>query len=93
VAGEVQARVEAWQAEGRRVLAVARRSLAPDEAADTDLSLVGLVALGDPPRPGAARALREAAALGLSVKILMMPPGRPWPWPVGWGWPSGRRRF
>lgn len=70
-AGEVQARVEAWQAEGRRVLAVARRSLAPDEAAaDTDLSLVGLVALGDPPRPGAARALREAAALGLSVKIL-----------------------
>ena len=55
--------------EGARVLAVA---VAPPQSApdSAQLTLLGLLALSDPPRPGAAAALREAAHLGVEVKIV-----------------------
>jgi Mg2+-importing ATPase len=62
------------QASGSRVLAVARRTLdgsgAPGPDADTGLSLLGLLALSDPPRPGSAAALIRASELGVEVKIV-----------------------
>jgi P-type Mg2+ transporter len=71
---EVQAALADMQASGARVIAVAARLLRPDEAEkaaeDTDLTLLGLVALSDPPRPGAAAALAKAAALHVAEKIV-----------------------
>jgi Mg2+-importing ATPase len=57
------------QSEGARVLAVAvaPAGSSPDSA---ELTLLGLLAMSDPPRPGAARALREAGQLGVEVKIV-----------------------
>jgi Mg2+-importing ATPase len=54
------------QSGGGRVLAVAT-SLASDQA---DLTLIGLLALSDPPRPGAAAALARASQIGVEVKIV-----------------------
>jgi Mg2+-importing ATPase len=57
--------LEGHQQEGARVLAVAAG------AADVpDLTLLGLIAMSDPPRPGAADALRMATDLGIEVKIV-----------------------
>ncbi len=59
------------QAAGDRVLAVAVADLAPGANAEpAAMTLVGLLGLSDPPRPHAEDALREAADLGLSVKIV-----------------------
>ncbi|HKW73730.1 MAG TPA: HAD-IC family P-type ATPase [Candidatus Dormibacteraeota bacterium] len=57
------------QEDGARVLAVAAAPAgsAPDSA---ELTLLGLLALSDPPRPGAAEALKEAGSLGVEVKIV-----------------------
>ena len=57
------------QSEGARVLAVAAAPAgsSPDSS---DLTLLGLLALSDPPRAGAAQALKEASALGVEVKIV-----------------------
>ncbi|HYU64231.1 MAG TPA: cation-transporting P-type ATPase [Verrucomicrobiae bacterium] len=57
------------QEDGSRVLAVAAAPVgsAPDTA---ELTLIGLLALSDPPRPGAAEALKDAGRLGVEVKIV-----------------------
>jgi P-type Ca2+ transporter type 2C len=59
---------------GLRVLAVAERWLpesAPlDEAVDSELSVLGLAALQDPLRPGAADAVRTARSAGIGVSML-----------------------
>jgi Mg2+-importing ATPase len=53
------------QAAGARVLAVA------EGTADTSsLALLGLLAMSDPPRPGAAVAMHAATDLGIEVKIV-----------------------
>jgi calcium-translocating P-type ATPase len=73
-----RARLEAvaddWARRGLRVLAVAERWLpdsAPlDEAADSELSVLGLAALQDPLRPAAAEAVRTARSAGIGVSML-----------------------
>ena len=57
------------QSAGARVLAVAVAPVgsSPDTA---ELTLLGLLAMSDPPRPGAGDALREAQKLGVEVKIV-----------------------
>jgi len=61
-------------AEGLRVLAVARRELATDHPAVSDaeheLTLVGLVAMSDPPRPEVVDAV--AACRGAGLRIYMI---------------------
>jgi Mg2+-importing ATPase len=66
---EVNGQVMRMQSDGARVLAVAA---APPTSppASADLTLLGLLGLSDPPRPGAAQALKEAARLGVEVKIV-----------------------
>ncbi|HEV2476540.1 MAG TPA: cation-transporting P-type ATPase [Candidatus Dormibacteraeota bacterium] len=53
------------QAAGARVLAVAKGA-----AEASDLTLLGLLAMSDPPRAGAADAMRMATDLGIEVKIV-----------------------
>jgi Mg2+-importing ATPase len=71
----VDGEIARLQAAGGRVLAVATRSL-PDGSDDgqapelAELTLLGLLALSDPPRPGAAAALARAGELGVEVKIV-----------------------
>jgi len=66
---QVAAQVARLQEGGSRVLAVAAAPAGspPDT---TQLTLLGLLALSDPPRPGAAGALKEAGSLGVEVKIV-----------------------
>jgi Ca2+-transporting ATPase len=73
-----RARLEAvaddWARRGLRVLAVAERWLPDstplDEAADSELSVLGLAALQDPLRPEAAEAVRTARSAGIAVSML-----------------------
>jgi Mg2+-importing ATPase len=71
---DVASEIAALQERGERVIAVAVRALASGESAgtapDTDLTLLGLLGLADPPRPGAADALARAEALHVRVKIV-----------------------
>ena len=66
------ARAEALAAEGLRVLAFARRTLdaVPERVDETtlerDLELLGLVALVDPPRPGAAESVALCRDAGIT---------------------------
>jgi len=67
--------LEAMTTRGLRVLAVATRHVGADPASDPtpierDLTLLGLVGLEDPPRPGSIEALRVARAAGVSVIML-----------------------
>jgi magnesium-transporting ATPase (P-type) len=62
---------------GLRVLAIASRKLRPDQARtasteslETDLSLLGLVGLEDPPRPEAAAALDACRKAGIRVAMV-----------------------
>jgi Ca2+-transporting ATPase len=71
------AQAENWAREGLRVLAVADRSLGnrelsdvPAEDLDRRLRLVGLVALQDPLRSGAAESVRAGLDAGVDVRIL-----------------------
>lgn len=57
------------QGQGARVLAVAEVGLGQSKDSD-ELILLGLLALSDPPRPGAAEALKQASDLGVEVKIV-----------------------
>ena len=78
---ELEGNVEAMAADGLRVLAVAERRLPPhvlnaadSEAALTDLAseltLVGLVGLLDPPRPEARDAIAMCRKAGVAVKMI-----------------------
>jgi len=63
-----------WSRQGIRVLAVATRkvdgktSCTPED--ERDMCFAGFVTFLDRPKEGAARAIRELAALGVSVKII-----------------------
>ena len=71
---ELESAAQAWAEEGFRVLAVAERRLSPDDgvgpAAERDLVPVGLLALHDPLRDGAAEAVRIATGAGIRVAML-----------------------
>jgi P-type Mg2+ transporter len=71
---QVGAELARLQASGGRVIAVASKTLGKSddqqEADPADLTLIGLLALSDPPRPGAAAALGRAAEIGVEVKIV-----------------------
>jgi calcium-translocating P-type ATPase len=74
---EVLEVLEQYANQGLRVLAVARRRL-PDgaspperrEEAETELCLLGLVGLFDPPRPEVAAAVEECHAAGIRILVL-----------------------
>jgi len=67
--GQATNEIDRMQSAGARVLAVA--AAPPGSSPDTaDLTLLGLLAMSDPPRPGAAQALEEAGKLGVEVKIV-----------------------
>jgi calcium-translocating P-type ATPase len=75
--GEVSRAVARLAGRGLRVLAVARRPLAPGEEppasreeAERDLCLLGLVALLDPPRPEVAHAIEQAHRAGITVHVV-----------------------
>lgn len=61
-------------AQGRRVLAVAERTLDPQPrysvADEHDFVLVGFLLFADPPKPGAREALQSLARLGVAVKVV-----------------------
>ena len=62
-------------AEGLRVVAVAMKTLPPDQstysvADEAGLTLVGYIAFLDPPKESAAPALKQLAAHGIQVKVL-----------------------
>jgi Mg2+-importing ATPase len=62
-------------AEGLRVVAVAVKTLPPDQTAysvadESGLTLIGYIAFLDPPKETAAPALRQLAAHGITVKVL-----------------------
>lgn len=62
-------------AEGLRVVAVAVRTLPPDQtvysvADESGLTLIGYIAFLDPPKESAAPALQQLAAHGITVKVL-----------------------
>jgi P-type Mg2+ transporter len=69
---DIQAIIDQLQGDGARVLAVGTRMVDARETAPTDDQLVflGLIALSDPIRSGAAGALRRAEAMGVTVKIV-----------------------
>ncbi|HVH65886.1 MAG TPA: cation-transporting P-type ATPase, partial [Candidatus Acidoferrum sp.] len=69
---EIERVIDQLQQDGARVLAVGTRAVDPSETAPTDDQLVflGLIALSDPIRAGAADALRRAEAIGVTVKIV-----------------------
>jgi len=71
----MQARFEALGREGFRVLGVALKEEAPDcchavISDETALVFAGFAAFEDPPKVSAGPALRELAALGISVKVI-----------------------
>ena len=62
-------------AEGLRVVAVAVKTLPPDQAVysvadESGLTLIGYIAFLDPPKESAAPALKKLAAHGITVKVL-----------------------
>jgi Mg2+-importing ATPase len=70
----LRARHEAWAADGVRALAVATRPLPAATAVavrdERDLCFAGFVTFLDRPRPDAADAVAELAALGVAVKLV-----------------------
>jgi magnesium-transporting ATPase (P-type) len=74
--GEAARALEAMAARGLRVIAVARRSAADldpaaeADAAESDLELLGLLGLEDPPRAGAAAAIAACRAAGIRVAMV-----------------------
>lgn len=68
--------VDALAAEGQRVIALARRVMpegtetVSQADAETGLTMLGLVALIDPPRPEAVNAIAECQAAGIAVKMI-----------------------
>ena len=68
-ATQVAAQIAHLQQDGARVVAVAAAPAGSSPDAN-QLTLVGLLALSDPPRPGAAEALKAAGNMGVEVKIV-----------------------
>jgi Mg2+-importing ATPase len=69
---DLQARLEAG---GRRTLGVAVREMAPGTTGiqrqdEREMTFLGLLALRDPPKIGAAQAIASLARLGVSLKII-----------------------
>ena len=76
------AELDALAYRGLRVIAVARRTISPDERAriltgpasadevERDLELLGLVGLEDPPRPSAADAIAACRKAGIQVAMI-----------------------
>ena len=69
--------LDRYAADGLRVLAVARRVLGPAETVPTDradaesgLTLLGLVAMVDPPREGVAQAVADAHRAGIRIHVV-----------------------
>ncbi|GMV64042.1 MAG: carbonate dehydratase [Parvibaculum sp.] len=75
-AGRWLRQVDALAAEGQRVIALARRVMPEGTEtisqadAETGLTMLGLVALIDPPRPEAVNAIAECRAAGIAVKMI-----------------------
>jgi P-type Mg2+ transporter len=70
-----QAVTAGLSAEGLRVVAVAVKTLPPDQttysvADEAGLTLIGYIAFLDPPKESAAPALKQLAAHGIAVKVL-----------------------
>jgi magnesium-transporting ATPase (P-type) len=69
--------IDSLAARGQRVIAFASKPMAPDAAGlgfadveSSDLTLLGLVGLIDPPRPEAVRAIADCRAAGIDVKMI-----------------------
>ncbi|WP_306215260.1 cation-translocating P-type ATPase, partial [Actinoplanes sp. RD1] len=72
---ELASAVDRYAATGLRVLAVAHRDMAgqlPEDrqAAESDLTLLGLVAMVDPPRPEVAAAVAAAHRAGIRIHVI-----------------------
>jgi Mg2+-importing ATPase len=71
---DIQARFDAWSAQGIRVLAVASRSIDAQpvytRSDERDLTLLGFVTFLDRPKDGVTAALVDLARLGVSVKLI-----------------------
>ncbi|GAA3277221.1 cation-transporting P-type ATPase [Dactylosporangium vinaceum] len=75
--GELQRTLDRYAARGLRVLAVATRTLEPARGAPADrqqaesgLTLLGLVAMVDPPRDGVAAAVTDAHRAGIRIHVI-----------------------
>ena len=70
----LEAHADDWARRGLRVLAIAERLLPEterlDDHVDSQLTVLGLVALQDPLRPAAANAVRTARSAGIGVSML-----------------------
>jgi Ca2+-transporting ATPase len=69
----IRQQITELQANGFYVLGLAGRELPDDhplEQAETDLTFIGLLALIDPPRPGAAEAIARAQGAGIRVVMI-----------------------
>ncbi|QWV98697.1 cation-transporting P-type ATPase [Geomonas nitrogeniifigens] len=73
---EVLGQVDAYARQGYRVLAVAERSLPGDltdytaQSVERELTLLGLVAMNDPPRPEVASAVQKCHSAGIRVVMV-----------------------
>ena len=74
--GTLQRTLDDYAADGLRVLAIARRALdtpaGPTEraAAESGMTLIGLIAMLDPPRPGVAAAVSAAHRAGIRINVI-----------------------
>ncbi|WP_392959842.1 cation-translocating P-type ATPase [Streptomyces sp. LN245] len=75
--GELSATIDAYAASGLRVLAIAHRRLGHAEkvpvdrsVAESDLTLLGLVAMADPARAGVAEAVKDAHRAGIRIHVI-----------------------
>jgi magnesium-transporting ATPase (P-type) len=74
---QLQAALDGYAARGLRVLAVAHRVLGPGSVvpakrqdAESGMTLIGLVAMVDPPRVGVAEAVARAHRAGLRIHVI-----------------------
>ena len=77
VRAEIQHTLDRYAVDGLRVLAVAHRALGPGRsppddrsAAEAGLTLLGLVAMVDPPRAGVAEAVGRAHQAGIRIHVI-----------------------